>query len=105
MLYFPRWKIYLIIATCVLGTIITLPNFLSRETLAGLPNWFGNSRVSLGLDLRGGSHLLLEVDMGAVIRDRVEGRVDSARTQLRTANIGYTAINPGERGVTVQLRG
>ncbi len=104
MLYFPRWKICLIIAICVIGTIVTLPNFLSRETLAKLPDWYAHSRVSLGLDLRGGSHLLLEVDMGAVIRDRVEGLVDSARTQLRAANIGYTAITPGERGVTVQLR-
>ena len=104
MLYFPRWKICLIIAICVLGTILTLPNFFSRETLASLPSWYANSRIHLGLDLRGGSHLLLEVDMGAVIHDRVEGLVDSARTALRTANVGYTAITPGERGITVQLR-
>ncbi|MBP2290789.1 protein translocase subunit SecD [Azospirillum rugosum] len=104
MLYFPRWKTYLIIAVCVLGTILSLPNFLSRETLAALPDWYAGTRVNLGLDLRGGSHLLLEVDMNAVIHDRVEGLVDSARTQLRTANIGYTAINAGDRGITVQLR-
>ncbi|MBK4717812.1 protein translocase subunit SecD [Azospirillum sp. YIM DDC1] len=104
MLYFPRWKIFLIVAICVLGTILTLPNFLSRETLAALPNWYAHNRVNLGLDLRGGSHLLLEVDMGAVIRDRVEGLVDSARTQLRNDNVGYTAINAGDRGITVQLR-
>ncbi|MFL7902558.1 protein translocase subunit SecD [Azospirillum argentinense] len=104
MLYFPRWKIFLIVAICVLGTILTLPNFLSRETLSALPNWYAHNRVNLGLDLRGGSHLLLEVDMGAVIRDRVEGLVDSARTQLRNDNVGYTAINPGDRGITVQLR-
>ncbi|MDQ2101782.1 protein translocase subunit SecD [Azospirillum isscasi] len=104
MLYFPRWKIFLIVAICVLGAVVTLPNFLSRETLASLPGWYAHNRINLGLDLRGGSHLLLEVDMGAVIRDRVEGLVDSARTQLRTDNVGYTAINAGERGITVQLR-
>jgi preprotein translocase subunit SecD len=104
MLYFSRWKIFLIIATCVLGVIFTLPNLFSRESLAGLPSWYANSRISLGLDLRGGSHLLLEVDMDAVIRDRVEGLVDGARTQLRSANVGYTAITPGPRGITVQLR-
>ncbi len=104
MLYFSRWKIYMIVATCVAGFIVMLPNFLGRETLASLPGWYANSRVALGLDLRGGSHLLLEVDMATVIRDRVEGLVDGARQQLRTANVGYTAITPGDRGLTVQLR-
>ncbi len=104
MLYFSRWKIYMIVATCVAGFIVMLPNFLGRETLANLPSWYANSRVALGLDLRGGSHLLLEVDMATVIRDRVEGLVDGARQQLRAANVGYTAITAGDRAVTVQLR-
>lgn len=104
MLYFPRWKIYAIVLTCVLGFVMMLPNFVGRDTLASLPSWYAHSRVSLGLDLRGGSHLLLEVDMSTVIRDRVESLVDGARQQLRTANVGYTAITPGERAVTVQLR-
>lgn len=104
MLYFSRWKIYLILAVCAAGVIFALPNFFSRETLASLPSWYANSRVHLGLDLRGGSHLLLEVDMAAVVRDRVEGLVDSARSQLRTGNIGYTAITPAEKGLTVRLR-
>ena len=104
MLYFSRWKIYLILATCIAGFILMLPNFLGRDTLAALPSWYAHTLVSLGHDLRGGSHLLLEVDMATVIRDRVEGLVDGARQQLRTANIGYTALNAGERAVTVQLR-
>ena len=104
MLYFSRWKIYLILATCIAGFIMMLPNFLGRDTLAALPSWYAHSKVSLGLDLRGGSHLLLEVDMATVIRDRVEGLVDGARQQLRTANVGYTALNAGDRAVTVQLR-
>jgi preprotein translocase subunit SecD len=104
MLYFSRWKVVLIVATCVAGFILALPNFLPRSVLAALPSWYANTRVSLGLDLRGGSHLLLEVDMSAVIRDRVESMVDSARSQLRSANIGYLAIAAGENGLTVDLR-
>ncbi|HYD67640.1 protein translocase subunit SecD [Azospirillum sp.] len=104
MLYFARWKITLILAVCVAGVLLSLPNFLSRETLSALPQWYAQNRVSLGLDLRGGSHLLLEVDMSAVIRDRVETLVDSTRTQLRQANIGYTGLTPGDRSVTVQVR-
>lgn len=104
MLYFSRWKIYTILAVCLLGTLLALPNVLGRETLAALPHWYQQTRVHLGLDLRGGSHLLLEVDMSAVIRERLEALVDGARTNLRTANIGYTGLSAGDRQVTVQLR-
>ncbi|WP_431856493.1 protein translocase subunit SecD [Azospirillum sp.] len=104
MLYFSRWKIYTILAACLLGIVLALPNVLGRDTLAALPHWYGQNRVHLGLDLRGGSHLLLEVDMGAVVRERLESLVDGARTQLRTANIGYTGLSAGDRQVTIQLR-
>ena len=104
MLYFSRWKIYTILVVCLLGIVLALPNVLGRDTLAALPSWYGQNRVHLGLDLRGGSHLLLEVDMGAVVRERLEGLVDGARTQLRTANIGYTGLSAGDRQVTIQLR-
>ena len=104
MLYFSRWKIYTILAVCLLGVVLALPNVLGRDMLAALPNWYAQTRVHLGLDLRGGSHLLLEVDMGAVIRERLEALVDGSRTQLRTANIGYTGLSAGDRQVTVQLR-
>ena len=104
MLYFSRWKIYTILAVCLLGSLLALPNVLGRDMLAALPQWYAQTRVHLGLDLRGGSHLLLEVDMGAVIRERLDALVDGARTQLRTANIGYTGLSAGDRQVTVQLR-
>ncbi len=104
MLYFSRWKIYTILAVCLLGSLLALPNVLGRDMLAALPQWYAQTRVHLGLDLRGGSHLLLEVDMGAVTRERLEALVDGARTQLRTANIGYTGLSAGDRQVTVQLR-
>jgi len=104
MLYFSRWKIYTILAICIAGFIVALPNVLGRDTLAALPSWYAQTRVHLGLDLRGGSHLLLEVDMATVVRERLENLVDGARTQLRQANIGYTGLSAGDRQVTVQLR-
>ncbi len=105
MLYFSRWKIYTILAVCFLGIIMALPNVLGRDMLAALPQWYAQNRIHLGLDLRGGSHLLLEVDIGAVVRERQESLVDGARTQLRAANIGYTSLAvSGDRQVTVQLR-
>ena len=72
MIYFARWKILLVVAVCVLGVLYALPNMLSsggRDWLqANLPVYFAPTQgVNLGLDLRGGSHLLLEVAVETVI--------------------------------------
>ncbi len=90
MLYFPKWLVTLILGVCALGVILSVPNLISPQTLASLPNWLPKLQVSLGLDLRGGSHLLLRVDMSAVEREHLEGIVDSLRTEFRNAQIGYT---------------
>ena len=70
MLHIPKWKIVLIIATCVLGILYALPNLLSSETADELPSWIPHEQVNLGLDLQGGSYLLLEVDLQAVLKER-----------------------------------
>lgn len=105
MLYFPTWKTALVLAVCAFGVILSLPNIFSPETLNRLPSWIPHKQVSLGLDLRGGSHLLLEVDMKSVEKKRLEGVIDALRTELRTARIGYSGA-PELQGdkVALQLR-
>ncbi|ONH83234.1 protein-export membrane protein SecD [Roseomonas mucosa] len=102
MLYFARWKVAAILGVIALGILLCLPNFLPSSAL---PSW-AQRQISLGLDLRGGSYLLLEVDLNRVAHDRLEAIADGARTRLRQANIGYTAIATDEpnRRVTVRLR-
>src|ERR1700676_488907 len=92
MLYFQPWKVLTILVVCLLGVILSAPNLFNAGTLEGLPSWIPHKQVSLGLDLRGGSHLLLEVDMNQVLRERLNTVVDSARTELRNARIGYTGL-------------
>src|SRR5690242_1059887 len=106
MLYFPRWLVTLILGICALGVILSLPNLFSQKTLDALPSWVPKKQVSLGLDLRGGSHLLLEVDMNAVRRERFNGLVDSLRTEFRTAkpSIGYTGLAAEGDHVAFALR-
>src|SRR3546814_3141033 len=58
----PRWKIVAYLLLILVGLVPTLPNFLPAEALSRLPASFAQSRITLGLDLRGGSHLVLEVD-------------------------------------------
>ena len=101
MLHFPPWKVVLIVAICVAGLIFSLPNLVSRERLVGLPDWLPHEQINLGLDLQGGAHLLLEVDVGAVIQERLNSMVDDARATLRGERIGYRGL--GVRGDTVTL--
>jgi SecD/SecF fusion protein len=100
MLHFSKAKIWMIAAVCALGVLFSLPNFISPGTL---PSWVPQHRINLGLDLQGGSYLLLEVDMDTVIRERLEGALDTARTALRTANIRYTDLAVRDRAVTFTL--
>src|ERR1700736_2127044 len=107
MLYFPKWLVTLILGICALGVILSLPNLFSPQTLDALPGWVPKKQVSLGLDLRGGSHLLLEVDMSAVRRERFNALVDSLRTEFRTARpspIGYTGLNAAGDHAAFTLR-
>jgi protein-export membrane protein SecD len=103
MLHFPRWKIAAILSVCLAGLLVSLPNLFPP---ASLPSWLQQTRISLGLDLRGGSYLLLEVDTDSVVRERLEALVDGARTGLRAANVGYLnlAAEPANRRISLRLR-
>ncbi|MBM3582912.1 MAG: protein translocase subunit SecD [Alphaproteobacteria bacterium] len=104
MLFFPRWKVGLIIATFALGMLIALPNVIGRATLEGLPSWLPARQVLLGLDLQGGSHLLLEVEVEAVIAERLDAMVDEIRLAMRKADIGYVGLGVRGDAVTFTLR-
>ena len=71
MLYFAQWKILLILGLCALGVLFSVPNLFTPAQLAWLPQSVPHRQVALGLDLRGGSYLLLEVDIAQNVRVRV----------------------------------
>ena len=104
MIYFAKWKIILIIAVCSLGVLFVAPNFLSVKQAEGLPSWLPHKQISLGLDLRGGSHLLLEVKVDSVLNDGLESLVDTMRTSLRKARIRYNALGIDGYGVNVSIK-
>ena len=103
MLYFQKWKIYMILGVCALGFAFAAPNLLTREQAESLPAWLPNEQLSLGLDLQGGSHLLLEVDVGAVVRERMVAVVDSIRVALRGARIRYRDLGATDAGAGVRI--
>ena len=102
MLHFPRWKILLVIAVMVVGAFYAVPNLLSSQQLSQLPSWLPHARMNLGLDLRGGSHILLEIDMRTAIQERMSTVEQGLRGALRRDRVGYT--NLGVAGETVRLQ-
>jgi preprotein translocase subunit SecD len=104
MIHFARWKIITIFAISVLGILMAVPNLLSNPQLAALPDWAPKSTLSLGLDLRGGSHLLLEVNVKAALKERVSNLVQAMRTELRREQIGYSRIGLVGDTAMVQIR-
>jgi len=104
MMYFSRWKVTLILAVLVLGCIFALPNLLPARIDDKIPGFLPHQRISLGLDLQGGSHLLLAADIDSVVRERLTSVVDGIRSELRKVNIGYTGLGIDGNSVKLTLR-
>src|SRR5665213_3226268 len=103
MLYFTRWKTAAIILTALIVCLFAVPNFLPESMVASWPKW-AQRHVVLGLDLQGGSHILLEVDTNAVRKEQLEGTRDDVRRVLRDARIGYTGLTVRGNSVEVRIR-
>ena len=85
MLDFPRWRIWMLHALIAFSFLLAIPSFLPKTTLDQLPSWVAKPTINLGLDLAGGSHILLEADSAQLERDRLESLEDSVRNAMRRA--------------------
>lgn len=101
MLEFPRWKViwlWLITLACVIAAIPSLASTMGLSWPSALPE----PKVNLGLDLAGGSHILLEADPSQVRQQRIEGMEESVRTKLRQdgKNIRISDISSRDGALT-----
>ncbi len=94
-----RSRIMIILAICLLGVFFAIPNMLSDTSK--LPKWW--QPVNLGLDLQGGSNLLLEVKMDDVLKERMSTIEDSVRQVLREDKIRYQNLKAGADSVKVKI--
>jgi protein-export membrane protein SecD len=92
MLYFARWKIGLIVLLIVAAIVTVLPNFFSKEQIESWPDIFPKDQIVLGLDLRGGAHLLWQIDREKLIEDRLDTLRDDIRQSLRDERLGFSGI-------------
>lgn len=103
MLAIPRWKFCLIIGTCLLGLLFALPNVSTPAMLSLMPSWLQN-KINLGLELRGGSHLQLEVDLQTVASESLQQLIDDVRSRLRKEQIGYAGLTVDKKAATPTIK-
>ena len=84
MLEFPKWKVWLVSLVVALGVLLSIPSLISGTSYSGAwPKWLPHYKVNLGLDLAGGSHLLLEADAQDALKQRLQAKEDEVATELR----------------------
>ncbi|HIP79719.1 MAG TPA: protein translocase subunit SecD, partial [Kiloniellaceae bacterium] len=110
MVNIPRWQVILIILVVVAGFAYASPNLLGARDAESLPGWVPHQQVNLGLDLRGGSYLLLEVDLPTVFEEDRENLVEELKGALAQRGVeatdwglfglaaGFTLVNPDDSG-------
>ncbi len=103
MLQIPTWSKVLTILILLAGTLIALPNVIPNPVLERAPGFVPTRTVALGLDLQGGSYLLLEVEFDQVQKDRLESMMGNIRIAFRKARIGYTNLQAGADNISLRL--
>jgi preprotein translocase subunit SecD/SecD/SecF fusion protein len=91
VLYFTRAKALGILLLCLAGILLSLPNLAPKP--GWVPGFVPWNQVHLGLDLRGGSYLLLQIDFSAVEQQDLNALVDQVRQTMRGAALGYTGLH------------
>jgi preprotein translocase subunit SecD len=87
----------LVIFVSVLSAIFILPNYASYK-------WLPNSKINLGLDLQGGSHLLLEVDFDSYVHEQLNNLVTNLKKALRNEKLGYKNLNVVKQTLVFDVR-
>jgi protein-export membrane protein SecD len=104
MLQLARWRVLLSLATIVFAIVFTLPNVAPPAVMQRVPAFLRGPTLNLGLDLRGGSHLLLEVDVNTLRRQRLEQIADNMGAALRDARPQIAFSGRGVAGDAARVR-
>jgi preprotein translocase subunit SecD len=86
MLDFPRWKVWSVSLLCLIGIAFAIPSFVPEAQVAKWPSFLPSTQVNLGLDLAGGSQLLLEADTSDVAKQRLDTMEETIRVGMRRAS-------------------
>jgi preprotein translocase subunit SecD len=106
MFDFPRWKVWLVTLTVLAGILLAIPSLLPKDQVERWPAWLPSARINLGLDIAGGSQLLLEADLADAAKQRLQAKEDEVTTELRRGEpriqIGDVSISGGKLSFVVR---
>jgi len=103
MLQFESWKKILVLLVTVLGIAYAAPNAIPGDGAEG-GGFLPGQKINLGLDLQGGSHLLLRVDMDVVVNERLEGMAETVRLEFRQNNLRFSGLAVRDDAVNISIR-
>jgi preprotein translocase subunit SecD len=83
MFDFPRWKVWLVSLTILAGILLAIPSLLPKDQVQRWPAWLPSARINPGLDIAGGSQLLLEADLADAAKQRLQAKEEEVTTELR----------------------
>ena len=106
MFGYPKWRAWAVIIVSVLGIFFSIPNFMSPEYYAThvpakMQKWW--HPMTLGLDLQGGSSLLLEIQVNELINERLSSLADGARSALREGKIKFSGLKVEDGHLRVKI--
>jgi len=104
MVHIAHWRLIIVSAICLVGIWFALPNFFSKDSVGHFPAFLPQEQVNLGLDLQGGSSILLDVDLSNVENEYLSSLSDEIRRLFRKEKIGYTSLKVTDHHLEVMLR-
>ena len=92
MIHIANWTKVMIVVICALGVIYAAPNFFEKDLFSDVPAGLPGKQMNLGLDLRGGAHLLMQVASDVIVKDRLGDMMSETRGILRGAKVRYHGL-------------
>jgi len=100
MIVFEKWKIALISMVCAIGVLLAAPNLMNGQD----EGFFSDRQINLGLDLQGGSYLLLQVELDKVVTERLENMAEAIRVEMRENRIRIRGLESDDTKVVFAIR-
>ena len=105
MFGYSKEKFWTVIVTIIVGIVFALPSFLPtaiyEKTPKDMRSWF--KPITLGLDLQGGSYLLMEVDTKNLVSEKLEGLADLTRSALRSEKVRFSGLKVEDDALTLKV--
>ena len=98
-------RLIFIVTSVIIGVVYAIPNFFKTSNQVQSFNFLPGKKINLGLDLKGGSYLLLKANMDVVFSEKLDTLLSDIRSSLRKSKIGYKKLNIQNNTISFKKRG